>query len=69
MNQKLPIGQTRWGAFLPFFRKALIKNSQPFLDCGAFVCYNLKYDCKKEAFGVENKPNKRPCCLGLLAHV
>ena len=28
-----------------------------------------QYDCKKEAFSVENKPNKTLCCTGLLAHV
>ena len=42
---------------------------QLFIDETASVCYNLHTTAKKEAFSMENKPKKTPCCTALLAHV
>ena len=50
---------------MPHFRE----NPLPFIDESAFVCYNLGTNETKEAFPMENKPNKIPCSVALLAHV
>jgi hypothetical protein len=41
----------------------------PFDDECRFIWYTLDMNAKKEAYSMENKPNKIPCSIGLLAHV
>ena len=53
------------GRAMPHFRE----NPLVFIDESLLMCYNPGKIEHEEAFSMENKPKKIPCCTGLLAHV
>jgi hypothetical protein len=52
------------GETIAFLRKTALC-----IDGSGLLCYNLGTNEPKEAFFMENKPNKMPCSVALLAHV